>query len=84
MKLRKSGLDQLWTLTNFTVICNPLPPVARFPPTTFIPDLDEAITHTELLQVIKKLKSGKSAGEDGIPVEVYKTLPDQVLHLTSI
>jgi hypothetical protein len=30
---------------------------------------------------IKKLKIGKSPSYDGIPAEVFKSLPDIVLHL---
>ena len=53
---------------------------------SYIPHLDEAITYNEVLQAIKKLKTGNSAGANGIPGilgrYIYKSLiPDQILHL---
>ena len=50
---------------------------------TVVPELDDVVTYTEVLQAIKKTKSGKTAGEDGIPMELYKNIPDQVLHLVT-
>lgn len=47
----------------------------------FTPALDGVITHTEVCLAIKKQMTGKSHGEDGIPAEVYKALPNQIVHL---
>ena len=45
----------------------------------FIPELDGVIT--EVCLAIKKQMTGKSHGKDGIPAEVYKALPNQIVHL---
>ena len=50
---------------------------------TVVPELDDVIIYTEVLQAIIRAKSGKTAGEDGIPIELYKNIPNRVLHLVT-
>ena len=42
------------------------------------PDLDRAITETEVFAAIRKLKMGKAPGEDGILTDILKTAADGV------
>uniref|UniRef100_A0A8C4S006 Reverse transcriptase domain-containing protein n=1 Tax=Erpetoichthys calabaricus TaxID=27687 RepID=A0A8C4S006_ERPCA len=44
-------------------------------------ELDKPLTLTELLDAIKSLQSGKSAGPDGYPVEFYKKFSTQLAPL---
>uniref|UniRef100_A0A8C4S0K8 Reverse transcriptase domain-containing protein n=1 Tax=Erpetoichthys calabaricus TaxID=27687 RepID=A0A8C4S0K8_ERPCA len=44
-------------------------------------ELDKRLTLTELLDAIKSLQSGKSAGPDGYPVEFYKKFSTQLAPL---
>ena len=46
-----------------------------------MPELDEVISFDEVCIAIKNMKSHKSPGVDGISAEVYKTLPDHLVHL---
>jgi len=46
-----------------------------------VPELDEDITCEEVCLAIRKLKCRRSPGVDGLPAEVYKALPDEILHL---
>ena len=44
---------------------------------THHPDLDDNITMEEVYYTMKNLKSGKAPGFDGVPLEVYQSLPRQ-------
>lgn len=40
--------------------------------------MDEPLTSEEVLNAIMKMKSGKTAGPDGIPIDIYKTFKDKL------
>ena len=44
-----------------------------------MPELDAIISFEEVCTAIKGMKSYKSV--DGVPAEVYKALPDHLVHL---
>ena len=48
---------------------------------SYVPELDEVISFDEVYIAIKSMESHKSPGVDGISAQVYKVLPDHLVHL---
>ena len=48
---------------------------------SYVPELDEVISFDEVCIAIKSMESHKSPGVDGISAQVYKVLPDHLVHL---
>ena len=52
---------------------------------TYIPVLDDPISSAELSTQIRKMKTNKASGPDGIPASIFKSMPAQwILFLTSL
>ncbi|XP_048577995.1 craniofacial development protein 2-like [Nematostella vectensis] len=52
----------------------------QIPQQLLIEELSDPPSMEELTKAIKQMSSGKAAGKDGIPAEVYKALSDEALH----
>lgn len=41
--------------------------------------LDKPLTVNEMSEAVRSMRSGKTPGPDGIPIEIYKLYPDKLL-----
>ena len=51
------------------------------PALPYVSELDDPISHDEVLQAIARLKSKRAPGTDGVPAEVYKALSGYFISL---